>query len=377
MQGSRSSSITTTLTRVRRGALAACTLVAMAACAGDRAVVEPGGVANASTASASATEGRANVYVLEETTPGSILMAVDDSASPDQRYVVNASELTAKLQSVYGDVGDLDFLIVLPNRPLSSHSALVAHRSISGIGSCNPCTNMVSPNIKHVASLSLYPTWSMRDQMGLDPMLDFNVFQTVALHELGHYWLAYVENFGTEYYGHYTNTLDLFYGDSSFADPLALAHWIVNGSSETCVFANNGTATPRFSDLSLYLMGFIPPQDVAPITQHLFAPIPGYATYNALGPMCGQPYAFTGQRVVTIDDIIALHGVRSPSHLESQKDFRAMFVVVHPAGDVPPSGFLKYASTFADSLPASWASAMRGLSSIKIVPYVRTSELQP
>lgn len=377
MQGSRSSSITTTFTYIRRAARTAITLVAMSACAGDRAVVEPGGVAVSAAASASASEGWTNVHLLEETTPGSVLWVHADHPAPDERYVLNYVGLAKRLKDTYGDIGEVDFLIVLPTKPLNTNNAYVANRSIAGIGSCAACSFAAMPQVKNIIGLAFHAPWLAADTVGFDPMIYFKSFQAVLLHEVGHYWLMGLENFGNLYPGHYQNTLDLFYGDPSYVDPLAIAHWIRNKTSDTCVGLGSAGTTTRFADLSLYLMGFIPPWDVAPVTQHEFQPIEGNNAYNAVGPICGEPYTFTGQRVITMDDIVALHGVRNPSYTESQRHFRAMFIVVHSAGEVPRAGFLKYASAFADSLPASWERATRGHSTIKVVHTVRTSELQP
>jgi hypothetical protein len=375
MQSSHPSNGSLTLASVRRAALTALILLAMPACAADRTVVQPAEVAVSETQSASASVGRANVTLLDEPTPESILWSVAQQPGADPRYVINNAGLANRLQEVYGDIGEVDFLIVLPTKPLITSMSSVTNRDISGIGVCNNCTFAPMPQLKNIASMAVHEPWQIATADGFDPAVYFNGFMSSIMHELGHYWLMSIENFGNGYPGHYQNTLDLFYGDSTFADPMAVAHWIVNGSSEICVKQGREGTTDRFSDLSLYLMGLIPPKEVAPVTQHIFRPMNVDPGYNNAGPICGQPYEFTGQRVVSIEDIIALHGARSPSHLQSQKDFRAMFIVLHPADEAPSKGFVKYASALADSLPAAWASATRGLSTIKVVPFVPTQAL--
>jgi hypothetical protein len=148
---------------------------------------------------------------------------------------------------------------------------------------------------------------------------------------------------------------------------MTVANWSVTDSAETCVNAGNPGVTTRFSDFSLYLMGFIPPAAVAPVTQYQFDSIPGDYYYNLYGPQCGAAHTFTKRRRVSVDDVIALHGVRDPAAGTAPTHFRAMFVVLYVAGETPPTGFVEYAREYASALPSSWSSATRGLSTIKVV----------
>ena len=352
---------------LRRTARSALLALAMSACARDREVVAPDDMPATRTTSATpaATVAWPTVHVLEDTAPGSILNIHPAYPPPDARYVIDYVALVRRLEAVYGDISTVDFLVVLPTKPLITHTSFVANRHISGIGSCDACSFPDAPTLKNVVQLAFYQSWEAADTVGFDPMRFFTGFQNDLLHELGHYWLMGIENFGTSYPGHYQNTLDLFNGDSTYVDPLAYAHWIVRNRT-TCVSQGSPGTTTRFSDLSLYLMGLIPPAQVAPVTQHVFAPIPGNDAYNAIGPRCGEPYKFIKKRIVKISDIVALHGVRTPASSVSQKYFNVMFVVVHPAGEPAPAGFVAYAGAFADALPTTWAAATRFRSGLKI-----------
>lgn len=352
---------------LRRTARSALLALAMSACARDREVVAPADVAATRTtpATPAATVAWPTVHLLEDTSSDPILNVHAAYPPPDARYVIDYAALARRLEAVYGDISTVDFLVVLPTRPLITHSSFVANRNISGIGGCDACSFPDAPDLKSVVQLAFYAPWAMADSVGFDPMLFFQDFENTLLHELGHYWLMTIENFGTSYYGHYLNTLDLFYGDSTFVDPLAYAHWIRRNTT-TCVSQGSPGTTTRFSDLSLYLMGLIPPEQVAPVTQHVFAPIPGNDAYNAVGPRCDEPYKFIKKRTVKVSDIVALHGVRTPASGVSQTKFSVMFVVVHPAGEPVPAGFVAYAGAFADVLPTTWATATRFRSGLKI-----------
>jgi hypothetical protein len=105
-----------------------------------------------------------------------------------------------------------------------------------------------------------------------------------------------------------------------------------------------------YSDLDLYLMGFIPPGDVEPWLLIKDATV----AYNPVGwggeggiDETTTPYYYvrdyvdwddippvivTGTPVeVTIDDVTFVEGPRIPDHTLSQREFRMAFVIMHPA----------------------------------------------
>lgn len=76
----------------------------------------------------------------------------------------------------------------------------------------------------------------------------------------------------------------------------------------------------RFSDLELYLMGLMPPEEVAPVSVVSDYTItdssnPTYLTLNAT------------LRTVSVDDIVAEHGPRLPAFGDAPTEFRSAFVV--------------------------------------------------
>ncbi len=140
--------------------------------------------------------------------------------------------------------------------------------------------------------------------------------------------------------------------------------WIVNGSQETCVDGNSPNVTRTFSNLTLYLMGLIPPDQVSPIYLHEFNPKPGDAYFNTWGPNCSQPNLFTGTKAITIQDIINANGVRLPSYADSQKNFSVAFVILDDYNTDAPQSFIDYVNEYERDLPEAWRKATDGNSSI-------------
>jgi hypothetical protein len=89
----------------------------------------------------------------------------------------------------------------------------------------------------------------------------------------------------------------------------------------------------RYSPLDLYLMGFLGPDEVPPFT--LIQPAPGVVLPdNGLPPPDGTKLIGTG-RTISIADVIAAEGARSPAVADAQKVFRAAFVILTPPGQAP------------------------------------------
>jgi hypothetical protein len=76
---------------------------------------------------------------------------------------------------------------------------------------------------------------------------------------------------------------------------------------------NASTVTKEFTDFDLYLMGFLPPSAVAPGTI-----VTGTPCDNCVLP----------SSTITINDVIAVNGARSPDWFSSKKSFRVATVVI-------------------------------------------------
>jgi subtilase family serine protease/flagellar hook assembly protein FlgD len=136
-----------------------------------------------------------------------------------------------------------------------------------------------------------------------------------------------------------------YYLDSD-ASVLYGADWRDAGGG---VFAAD-SVRKRYSALDLYLMGVLGPDEVGPIT--LLAPGPGITTPAAsLPPDPGTRIPATAM-ALTVSDLVAAMGPRSPGSTEAQASFRAAFVIVAPPGQEPSAEQL----AFVDSVRSAWAN---------------------
>ena len=164
-----------------------------------------------------------------------------------------------------------------------------------------------------------------------DPAAKFlgeNNTLSVLGQEVGHRWLAYVS-----------------FRDRTGVRSNALlgrddAHWSFFFDSDASVMEGNDIedlgggnfrtvgAVSRFSRLDQYIMGLLPPSAV-PTFFYVESP----NSSKARGDAPSVNVSFTGtRRDVLVDDIIAIHGPRSPSSQETSKVHRQAFIYVVSAG---------------------------------------------
>jgi hypothetical protein len=186
------------------------------------------------------------------------------------------------------------------------------------------------------------------------------------IHEIAHYWLVFIRGLSVGDGIHWPHNLDLFAGDSTLMDPMAYAHWVRKDGRETCVSQN---AALRFSEVSLYLMGLLPKESVAPISEHIFETIPGDQNYNTYGPLCGDPrgYRFLSTRTISIQDLININGPRTPAYPQAQRNFRIAFVILSSQGEPAPSAYVTFIQQFRDLLPTVWGQATEGRSGMNVI----------
>ena len=229
------------------------------------------------------------------------------------------------LQTFYGAFPDeFDFVTVLTHEDNSSSMGALAFYSplsnnVSGIGQRTYSSGM------ELEGLLFMNSWQYWYQYG-------DVFTSAVFgQELGHRWGAYVnyqlvgenvkdDNLGRAD-GHWSYWLD------SSNSPMEGNTWIDNGDGSFTIDADEEIA---YSDLDLYLMGFIPPEDVAPF---FLIDDPSGLNRNASSPPeyynSGQDKTCEGERIdITIDDIVRAEGERRPLAENSQRDFTMAVILV-------------------------------------------------
>jgi len=178
-------------------------------------------------------------------------------------------------------------------------------------------------------------------------------------HESGHRWLAFAQFIdgalpSTELLGrqmaHWSFYLD---SDASFMEG---NDWQDNGDGTFTSVA----ASERYSDLDLYLMGFIPPEDVDPffvITDTGPDSTPGRA------PEIGV--TVSGQaKWVTIDDVVAAIGPRVPASRTAQRHFRQAFILLVENGQTPKPESIDKLGTLQNSWEQFFYEVTRGQATI-------------
>ena len=134
-------------------------------------------------------------------------------------------------------------------------------------------------------------------------------------------------------------------------------------------------ATSNYCDLDMYLMGFIGPDDVG--SQSLL--IVDDAEQADVGrDAASAPEAFSdvydgsGRATtvaatavaITLDDVIAAEGARSPTSEESQKTFRMAFLVILLAADEPDAALLDEVDSVRLNFEADWEEDVHGLADL-------------
>lgn len=156
----------------------------------------------------------------------------------------------------------------------------------------------------------------------------FSFIMTTLSHELLHRWAAFVSymdldgNVRTDLLGkddsHWSYLLDsqgsVQYGGA----------WHDNGDGTFTAL----TCRKYFSDLDLYLMGLADKSEVAPMLL-----IQNPAIDPAALPEEGATISGTAS-YVTIDQIIAAEGARTPSYAQSQKKFKIGYVLASKSGEI-------------------------------------------
>ncbi|MFZ5477625.1 MAG: hypothetical protein ACOZNI_12685 [Myxococcota bacterium] len=188
--------------------------------------------------------------------------------------------------------------------------------------------------------------------------------------ELGHRWGSYV---------HYDR------GDGERDDLLGRddAHWSYwletsNSPMEGNAWSDNADGTftldageeVAYSDLDLYLMGLVGPEEVAPF--FLVDDPDGLDRNAASSPeyyATGRQQTARGSRVdVTIDDVVRAEGQRSPAAGDAQSSFRMAIVLLLADDEQPDEETLAGADAVRARFEEVWEDDTRGLADLDTSP---------
>ena len=208
--------------------------------------------------------------------------------------------------------------------------------------------------LMNMGQLSQYPTdpngpVPKRGNSGDSPL-------SIIGHETGHRFLAYASVIDPQ-----TGATPMLTSDG--------AHWAFTFNSDASLMQGNriqdggATAKPRFlttattegySALDQYLMGFQPPQEVQPTF---------YVANATVNPSAIQQrgVAFDGtRRDVTIDEVIADQGRRTPDSTVAPRRFRMAFILVTAAGITAAAADLAKIETYRSQFESYFSRTTGG-----------------
>ena len=255
------------------------------------------------------------IQVIDSRVPAAAVRNLPNSARATARILnlfrpgINPDQVQAAVQQLYGYFhDDYDFVMVVytqPSYPANRYHFAV-RSLVSGIGSPLINNGAQYGSATKLLGITVYPVDFF-----------FDAGESAFSHELGHQWIMFLKNAsltpGTPHWVYST----MARGVMGFSIPGSLAGgefgWQITPVTASTARTTTAAPTQEFSDLDLYLMGFIPPSQVPPATI-----ITGEPCANCVLP----------SSTLTINDVIAVNGVRSPDWLSAKKSFRVATVVI-------------------------------------------------
>ncbi len=232
---------------------------------------------------------------------------------------VDTPSISAIAQAAYAHLtDDFDFLnIVFDRQQIENRSHFETVSNVTGIGRSPSNSNAQYGNPNKLRGISVFPSGAFFDGASI-----------AHSHELGHQWSAFLANaelaVGIPHWPSSTMAADIM----GLSIPGTGA-----GGSFSCKLTPEGTGlrvqpisssiAAVFNPLDLYVMGLLPAAEVPDqwvITDANFS-----ANWSTL---CDGRLLNSGFKRLTIAEVIAANGVRSPDYTASQRTFRVATVVV-------------------------------------------------
>jgi len=206
--------------------------------------------------------------------------------------------------------------------------------------------------------------------LGSDPGgTDDTTISLIFGQELGHAWASFV--YYNQGMGWETNLLGRANAHWSFylstgGSPLQGHEWVDNGDG---TFTALEQEIFPFSDLDLYLMGLLPPEDVAP----WFVLEDPFDCFDAAAgdDECAPPQAFlfeadtytvgATRRDVSIADVLAVEGARVPAYPDAPDEFDVSFLMIKRPEEVLTEDELAAIDTIVERSVSLFETQARGL----------------
>jgi len=255
----------------------------------------------------------------------SVFIIEDDGTLVLQTGQVDPRIVAKKFYSLHPDKTGYDFLSIFTTFHttfgIPNHDNL--QNSVKGIGlNIYDATSASGVSPKLLGINFFNDTYSSK-YFTTEKDLKNNLF--LLNHETGHQWIAYAgKDIGLSDGSHYTKWVNNGFtrGDELWGDLAQGWPWKDNGGG---TFSVRDIQRQGFSNLSLYLMGFIPTSEV-PDIQIL---IPDDPKNPGLHNISAKT------KTVSIKEIIAKYGERIPSYQNSQKNFKMAYILLTKKGEPP------------------------------------------
>lgn len=233
-------------------------------------------------------------------------------------YFASANEqlpdrITREFYRWFGDDYDFINLVYLPGQSANRTYSTVK-MAIGGIGRTPRDNTVLMGSGGRLLGMVQYPGAAFFDGASIG-----------GSHELGHHWINGLD------FGPFAQGISHWPYSTMGAGVMGISIGGRNGAGGVFACQIEATATgftlrrlsapAVFNDFDLYLMGLMPPEEVAP--QWVF----NDQKAAALQPCSGSLPASAMSRV-TVQDIVAGAGPRSPSHLQAPRRFRVATVLV-------------------------------------------------
>src|SRR5437763_137505 len=254
------------------------------------------------------------IQVLDDRVPPATVRSLPSNARATERILnlyrpgVDFNQIQAAVQQLYGYFhDDYDFVQVLftePSYPQNRYHFAVRN-DVSGIGQTlfNNATQYGSAG--KLQGITVFPVDFF-----------FDAAESAFSHELGHQWILFLKNTSLAP-GPHSPPSTMARGIMGFNIPGSSVGgdfpYTITPVTATTARVNDSTTTKEFSDFDLYLMGLIPASAVAP----------GVVVTGTPCNNCVLPSS-----TITINDVIAVNGIRSPDAVAAKKFFRIATVVI-------------------------------------------------